>query len=41
VYSYATCGGSANAFKQDVLFKELNGKTMKVGLNSNSGGWTG
>lgn len=39
-YSYATCR-NADAYLQYALASQINGLTLKVGVNSNSGGWRG
>jgi hypothetical protein len=39
-YSYSTCRNS-DVYEQAGLLTALNGATLKVGLNSNTGGWIG
>lgn len=39
-YSYATCH-DMDSFSDQYLLSSLEGKSFKVGFNSNSGGWTG
>ena len=39
-YSYAACR-KADEFLTSELISSLSGQTLKVGLNSNSGGWSG
>lgn len=39
-YSYATCR-NADAYLQYALASQINGLTLKVGVNSNFGGWRG
>jgi hypothetical protein len=39
-YSYATCR-NADVFLQSALLAQLKGQKLKVGFNSNSGGWMG
>lgn len=39
-YSYATCG-DADSFTKNYRFAGLEGQVLKIGLNSNTGGWLG